>query len=136
MNRPRDSRGWLIYEGDWVRNSINNVLVRVDKTFGNVLSLSNKATLFSYHPKEPTIVSSWSEYLYVDLSRSLTRTNYERWFADLGTLEDVKEAFDAQCDDMCYSCPLSHWGTYFHTEMKYGGCFSFNAWLAEEAVRL
>lgn len=63
----------------------------------------------------------------VDLDASPERTNYERYFSDLGTREEVREAAASTCDDaICRDCPFdgAPWWCYD----------GFYRWLDEKAV--
>lgn len=55
----------------------------------------------------------------VDLSASTRMNNYERYFADLGTLEEVIAAWDDCRGFKCSECPFFGWNcTYFPSWLK------------------
>ena len=71
----------------------------------------------------------------IDLASSPHRTNYERYFADLGTREEVIEAGDACIHDtwiLCSTCVFEDWGEVFGC--RDGGCGGFDEWLDAQAV--
>lgn len=122
---PRDSRGWIIYQWDRVRqaNCLYPVLVLKVRESRLTTDLTDSRGI-AVDPRTVTI----------DPDRSPSRTNYERWFADLGTREEVFRALHKACTDGCSDCPIKDW-----PETAYPGasCFSsFAVWIDEMAVRL
>lgn len=120
---PRDSRGWIVYAGDVLTDG--SLVVRTMQ-YGLILDVGRG---FS-------IESSWSSSLEVDPFRSPERINYERWFADLGTLSEVVMASydicrsETRCWCECVLDRLVH-------EAGMPGCLgAFWGWLGDTAVRL
>ena len=118
---PRDSRGWIVYEGD----------VLTDRRY--VVRTAQCAVALKAR-RGCTVERGWS--LEVDPDRSPERTNYERWFADLGTLSEVVRASydicrsETRCWCECVLDCLVH-------EAGMPGCLcAFWGWLGETAVRL
>ena len=71
--------------------------------------------------------------IVVDLIGSEPRTNYERYFADLGTLDDVILAFVMMKCDVCTpGCPFFNWpgGDNFYDD----DCTNFVTWLSRTAT--
>lgn len=73
----------------------------------------------------------YAHLVTIDLDASPDHTNYERYFADLGTRADVQNAFfdepDYLCDgpSCCDTCPFN---------LITGNCGEFIDWLDEKAV--
>lgn len=69
----------------------------------------------------------------VDIDASPCLTNYERYFADLGTFEAVLDAVDDDCfRHECRTCVFDGWGMRFGTVPA--DCHGFGTWLDERAV--
>lgn len=100
----RDSLGRLIYRGD--------VFIGLD------------AEAAWWRRKELT----------VDLEKSPKRTNYERYFADIGTLDEVIDAAFNGSDVLCEDCPLYRWGELCGFDYEWSGCAGFGRWLEQEAT--
>ena len=117
---PRDRLGRIVYAGDVV------------DALGTVEAVSGGMLLFkSFLGHLPFAAGN----VRVDLAASPERTNYERYFADLGTFDEVIKAADSCVFDksiFCLGCPLDDWGVAF--EMPYVDCGAFNTWLNETAV--
>ena len=117
---PRDSLGRIVYAGDVVEDGAIVYLVKS----GNVRMM-----------RQGDFFDAEAEKLIIDLSASPCLTNYERYFADLGTREEVADAADSCLGDesrTCELCPLAGWGKAFGSHPF--GCVYFNRWLIERAV--
>jgi len=117
---PRDSLGRIVYVGDRLL-----ALGDVDLIAGGKLLIGVSHGRFMVSPGRAA----------VDLAASPERTNYERYFADLGTRDEVVEAADSCLYDRsisCSSCPLCGWGAAFGTPSAY--CDFFVDWLDKKAV--
>lgn len=119
---PRDSLGRIVYEGD---------ALACGATVERILPSGGIGVVFPNGG-----VSGFSScYETVDLAASPPRTNHERYFADLGTREEVVDAADSCLGDdssTCDRCPLEGWGKEFGFHPA--GCAYFNRWLDERAV--
>lgn len=111
---PRDSLGRIVYEGDeldglCIMEGIRGSKLRLNTFCGHLTTDAGSVT--------------------VDLAASPPRTNYERYFADLGTREEVVAAFYAincQADGIgCFECPF---------KLTAGECCYWPYWLDERAV--
>lgn len=117
---PRDSLGRIVYVGDRLL-----ALGEVDLIAGGKLIIGVSHGRFMVSPGRAA----------VDLEASPERTNYERYFADLGTREEVAEAAKAicACSCECPACVLNDWCETFRVES--GFCLlSFCCWLNKRAV--
>lgn len=107
---PRDKLGRIVYEGDVLDNGMRIAFVGK---------------------------RSCALDLEIDLSMYPERTNHERYFADVGTLEEVIGAFNESCDCTpdceCWKCPFSMWGDRFKCDSSVT-CVGFKYWLDEMAV--
>ena len=125
-SKPRDSRGWIVYEGDWAATPDGGMfLVVTAPRLLDYVFLDRGGTGFVCRMSQVT----------VDPFRSPSRTNYERWFADLGTRDEVGSACygicraEARCWCECELDKLVH-------EAGLPGCLrAFWNWLDGEAVR-
>lgn len=112
---PRDSLGRIVYEGDeldglCIMEGIRGSKLRLNTFCGHLTTDAGSVT--------------------VDLAASPPRTNYERYFADLGAREEVEFAFFSwPCKNVdapeCVTCPF---------ELVAGECRYFPVWLDERAV--
>lgn len=78
-----------------------------------------------------------TEKLIVDIDRSPERTNYERYFSDIGSLDDIVEAFAVMpCLELCdESCPFFNWPRNFgFSDSKDEDCEEFILWLESKAT--
>ena len=116
MSEPlgRDRLGRLVYEGDFLdigdgfRWKVARPNCKLERMFD-----------------EKAIV------LYpVDLAASPSRTNYERYFADLGTIDQIIVAY---MDDVLQSDDL-FWVDFQHELWWDYGYAGFEAWLKQEAT--
>ena len=117
---PRDSLGRIVYVGDRLL-----ALGEVDLIAGGKLIIGVSHGRFMVSPGRAA----------VDLEASPERTNYERYFADLGTRDEVVDAADSCLFDRsisCSGCPIDGWGAAFGMSSAY--CGSFSDWLDETAV--
>jgi len=119
---PRDSLGRIVYVGDVIGNETT------------VAEVGMSYTIVVAHPSgvSTALIAS---FVAVDLAASPERTNHERYFADLGTREEVYIAACDICVDSrkCSACVLNDWHETFGAEN--GMCLSsFNRWLDERAV--
>lgn len=117
---PRDSLGRIVYVGDRLL-----ALGEVDLIAGGKLIIGVSHGRFMVSPGRAA----------VDLEASPERTNYERYFADLGTLDEVIDAGDSCICDMslwCSDCPFYRWGEAFGISPY--DCIAFIRWLYEKAV--
>lgn len=117
---PRDSLGRIVYVGDRLL-----ALGDVDLITDGKLLIGVSHGRFMVSPVRAA----------VDLAASPGRTNYERYFADLGTRDEVVEAADSCLYDRsisCSGCPIDGWGAAFGMSSAY--CDSFSDWLYERAV--
>lgn len=113
---PRDSLGRIVYAGD---------SLTCGATVDCVLPSGGIGVAFP-----DGALSGFSPLLdSIDLASSPHRTNYERYFADLGTLSDVYDAYrsiDCHAEGWsCLECPF---------ELVAGNCSRFSEWLCKEAV--
>lgn len=113
---PRDSLGRIVYAGD---------VLACGATVERILPSGGIGVVFPSGG-----VSGFSScYETVDLASSPEHTNHERYFADLGTREEVVAAFYAincQADGIgCFECPF---------ELIAGECCYWPYWLDERAV--
>lgn len=125
MKYVKDCLGRIIYEGDIDSNILpKRVENIVSDNWVDVRYLVDITRFFNF----PAFV------LEVDLKESPSHTNYERYFADLGTLDEVITAFLRSCtDDMdCHECPFSRFGEWIDRETP--SCVSFEFWLYREAT--
>ena len=98
---PRDSLGRIVYVGDRLL-----ALGEVDLIAGGKLIIGVSHGRFMVSPGRAA----------VDLEASPERTNYERYFADLGTRDEVVDAADSCLFDRsisCSGCPIDGWGAAF-----------------------
>lgn len=118
---PCDSLGRIVYEGDeldglCIMEGIRGSKLRLNTFCGHLTTDAGSVT--------------------VDLAASPPRTNYERYFADLGTRAEVDAAREAECGDLrhesCWPCPFRQWGSAF--SMPCWSCLAFDGWLDERAV--
>lgn len=113
---PRDSLGRIVYVGDVIGNETT------------VAEVGMSYTIVVAHPSgvSTALIAS---FVAVDLAASPEHTNHERYFADLGTRDEVVSAFDAincQADGIsCFECPF---------ELIAGECCCWPYWLDEKAV--
>lgn len=117
---PRDSLGRIVYVGDmidgfgWVLSAIGELVAVVNTPFGNAQFAVGNVT--------------------IDLAASPERTNYERYFADLGSWEDVLDAITYACDTLgCADCPIEDWPELFGSG-EISCLAAFLRWLGEPAV--
>lgn len=112
---PRDSLGRIVYVGDVT-------------TCGAMVYLANSADLRMM--SQGTFFDAEADKLVIDLAASPYRTNYERYFADLGTFDEVIDAYEEEpesiCADACPTCPFAF--------LAGGDCYYFQKWLNEKAV--
>ncbi len=126
----RDRLGRLIYEGDyvWPHKPDDPYWIPVWREKDGRVAFDEGFGLAEH--------TTWPEFVTIDLDASPKRTNYERYFADLGSLDEIKEAFDdiEPCDPgACFSCPFRKWGQAFCMGGT-GSCLGFKAWLNQEAT--
>ena len=117
---PRDSLGRIGYVGDVTTGGSMVYLAKSPYT-----RMMSQGSFFNAAPVKLT----------VDLTASPDRTNYERYFADLGTHEEVARSMphgDECLDGACDSCPFDYWGKAFSMPCDY--CVAFDDWLNEKAV--
>lgn len=79
-----------------------------------------------------------SEKLMVDIDHSPGRTNYERYFSDIGSMDDIADAFAAMpCLESCdESCPFFNWPRNVgFPDSKDNDCEEFILWLESRATR-
>lgn len=118
---PRDSLGRMVYVGDTVEG------------LGVVDEADDGGFLFFKAFLGHLPVASRS--VTVDLASSPPRTNYVRYFADIGTREEVIEASDVCVHDTwipCSTCVFEGWGESFGC--RDDGCGGFDEWLDTHAV--
>lgn len=118
---PRDNLGRIVYVDDVVLTP-HRTAHQVGAVGGDCARLDNGRRVLA-------------RLLTVDLDASPERTNYERYFADLGTRDEVVEAADSCLYDRsisCSSCPLCGWGAAFGTPSAY--CDFFVDWLDKKAA--
>lgn len=116
----RDRLGRIVYVGDRLL-----ALGDVDLIVGGKLIIGVSHGRFMVSPGRAA----------VDLAASPERTNYERYFADLGTREEVADASESCIYDhsiSCIGCPLDEWGATFGMPSKH--CGAFDIWLDKKAV--
>lgn len=129
----RDRLGRLVYVGD--RVFINSVHAAViERTEG--WPPSGFRCVFEYDGNVYEGVSATDAAL-VDLETSPKRTNYERYFADIGSQETIDQAVDQICDsqgtDCSDTCPFWNW----EYDADVGECYcieAFKEWLEQEAT--
>lgn len=117
----RDSLGRIVYVDDVVLTP-HRTAHQVGAVGGDCARLDNGRRVLA-------------RLLTVDLDASPERTNYERYFADLGTLDEVIDAGDSCICDMslwCSDCPFYRWGEAFGISPY--DCIAFIRWLYEKAV--
>lgn len=112
---PRDSLGRIVYAGD---------VLACGATVERILPSGGIGVVFPNGG-----VSGFSScYETVDLAASPSRTNHERYFADLGTRDEVVAAFHSiSCQEeeiSCFECPF---------RMVAGECCFWPYWLYERA---
>lgn len=132
----RDHRGRLIYPGDMLIDIRNGQLATAYKAeYGK----NDEYRVYWFNDSGVLINGVlYDIYAEVDLNLSPERTNYERYFADLGTLDQVVQCSDEICKQYdgkaCTetSCPFCWWSLCFWAD---GPCLeSFATWLEEEAT--
>lgn len=119
---PRDRLGRIVYAGDVVEglgtvNAADGGYLLFKAFLGHLPVASDRAT--------------------VNLSASPERTNYERYFADIATRDDIEDArvgvCDSVLDDACSNCVFYDWEKFFDIHIVVD-CDGFDAWLDERAV--
>lgn len=125
----RDRLGRLVYEGDTMRE-----LPRLDPCARR--TVTRYMGMICYKDTCSDMVWFFDPSLAVlDMAWSPKRTNYERYFADVGALPDVKWAKSCACrGEKCANCPFSCWGDSFGIDGYWFSCHDFNLWLEMEAV--
>ena len=119
---PRDSLGRIVYVGDVLTGGAAIIKILPD----------DEAKIAF-----PTGGVGFIPFRFgiIDLAASPEHTSYERYFADLGTRDEVVVAADSCLGDdssTCDRCPLEGWGKAFGFHPA--GCAYFNRWLDERAV--
>lgn len=121
MSKPlgRDRLGRLVYEGDVLVNKIGGGFVAWYP------HLSDEWDFFAY----------CLQFDVVDLEKSPKHSNFERYFADLGTLEEVMDGFRDCRGISCYDCPFRGWNRAFGMDYSFPSqCTGFPKWLGEVAA--
>lgn len=123
----QDKLGRLIYEDDIVVDGdLDRWLVLGESDYGGI-DLK----------RGPWSWLTLPEAVCVELDDSPKRSNYARYFADLGTIEEVIDASNTRIEQdcrgqSCNECPFNWWGEVFDCITLY--CFEFPEWLMKEAV--
>ena len=88
--------------------------------------------------------TTWPEFVTIDLAASPKRSNYQRYFADLGTFDEICRIVDEICSEEAaknpYQCP--HWCPLEVWTEPYASIFdanelcriAFKLWLQQEAT--
>lgn len=131
----RDHRGRLIYPGDMLIDIRNGQLVIAYKAeYGK----NDEYRVYGFNDSGVLINGVlYDIYAEVDLNLSPERTNYERYFADKGTFDEIEDAFTFRepCgSEYCETCPFQAWGEWFGGGDSVGSCINFYDWLEEEAT--
>lgn len=113
---PRDSLGRIVYVGDVLDGgAVIMTILRDDEA-----KIAFPTGGVGFIPLR---------FVEICLAASPLRTNYERYFADLGTREEIVAAFYAincQADGIgCFECPF---------ELTAGECWYWPYWLDDMAV--
>lgn len=106
---PRDKLGRIVYESDVLDNGMRITFI------GKRTDASD---------------------LEIDLAASPDRTNYERYFADLGTREEVQDAYLSHCSNTAHcsdSFAFYNWGRATDEDCCFT-CEYFPWWLDKKAV--
>lgn len=121
----RDSLGRLVYPGD---------------------VLTDGTIIIGYDPSRALLKGRLRKWftmqvlagVEVDLAASPRMTNFQRYFADLGTMYTVIEGWEDCSDLECGRCPFYEWGANFDVCPRFSdyfsGCIGFTEWLHEEAT--
>ena len=126
---PRDSLGRIVYVGD-----VYSTCSDGERRDLVVTMIANEAIVGAL-TSDGVLAGFPADSSAVDLAASAYRTNYERYFADLGTREGVIEAAMLACRGVrpCRTCPLWGWSAAFG--VRVGICIlGFDAWLDERAA--
>lgn len=121
----RDRLGRLVYSGDVVGSESRRYNV-------GYFSFYNRAML--YNEESMLGIPVQTHLLTVDLAVSPERSNYQRYFADLGTLDEITDAVYDCPDLLCGHCPLYHWGSLYGYGAPWQSCAGFKRWLDEVAT--
>lgn len=132
MDKPRgkDKLGRFVYAGDIVTDSFGNIWRIKERLYEPYLDL------------DPLCYSTswliWTESGTINLEASPKRSNYERYFADMGTLEEVlclsRTEAGLSCEWDCEGCPFLGWGTFFGVPEHPLYCVAFAIWLRRNSV--
>lgn len=127
MSEPlgRDRLGRLVYEGDTVKYG--------RKTWKAGTTQDRKPFLL-FDDVNWFGIPARAECCEVDLEASPKRSNFERYFADLGTFDAVEHAYSFGCDYNCENCPFDSWGKATDSKSKFTTCLAFWDWLDEVAL--
>lgn len=130
MNEPlgRDRLGRLVYLDDFVS---------IDSGCGVVLDADDDGICFKFVFGGVIVLKyhGSAEHVIVDFAASPKRSNFERYFADLGTMDDVLLAQKRIClsvsgfDCVQGDCVFGSW-----CNSDWLGYDSFMAWLQQEAT--
>ena len=134
MDKPlgRDSLGRLIYFGDIFIGLGTEYMVHHGDECDNQFIYSEET-----YPDGRNGFAAWwrCKELTVELADSPGRTNYQRYFADLGTLDEVIDAAYNGPDILCERCPFYRWGSlYGNLDDEWSGCAGFRRWLEQVAT--
>ena len=124
----RDRLGCLVYEGDIVVDE------GVDDEEPYSWYVWGESSICELTLKSgPFYDEVWANQVMVIFEDSPKRTNYERYFADLGTEDEIRSViFDCEGSE-CGTCPFLRWGGEFHVG-PWTTCYGFPAWLGREAT--
>lgn len=125
MKQPlgRDRLGRLMYPGDyvWPHKPDDPYWIPVWREEDGRVAFDEGFGLAEH--------TTWPEFVTIDLDASPKRTNFERYFADLGTIEEIGEAINSDCN--CYieeaSAFWCDFAEHFHPD-------GVGYWLKQEAT--
>ena len=133
----RDMLGRFIYKDDVLINMVDGSVSKAD--YFTCIFDPNAYLSVAIDQKNQYRYISKDMKVIVDLDQSPKRTNYDRYFADIGTIDEIKKAF--KTNDLCFVsacrkslCPFWNWGWEFDSDDGVDSCINFRDWLDEVAV--
>ena len=134
----RDRLGRLVYEGDyvWPHRPDDPYWIPVWREENGRVAFDEGFGLAEH--------TTWPEFVTIDLAASPKRSNYQRYFADLGTFDEICRIVDEICSEEAaknpYQCP--HWCPLEVWTEPYASIFdanelcriAFKLWLQQEAT--
>lgn len=128
----RDRLGRLVYDGDFVHEHRRNIVFKVRKILVIVEDNIPKYSCGLEAKDAPYWIDTeracgWLEECELDFSMSPKRTNYERYFADLETIDCIGELIN---DDCCAEEGYRFWNDFASCVCHRGAGY----WLQQEAT--